>query len=55
MNTDRHGYQASGENQWLTQRVDEECRPKSVCIRVHPWFMNESLDFICGAKNHCAR
>ncbi len=35
-------------NQWITRRVRQTCRRKSVFIRVHPWFMTSSPDSNCS-------
>ena len=45
MDTDGHGCQALAKNQRLTQQVNETLGPKSVFIRVHPWFMTSLSSF----------
>jgi hypothetical protein len=50
--TDGHRYQAVAEKQRHTQRVSKTLSPKSVCIRVHPWFMTSSSNSNCGIQVH---
>jgi len=48
MDTDGHGYQMLTDGMRLSQRMSEVCNPKSVSIRVHPWFMTSSYGSDCG-------
>jgi hypothetical protein len=52
MNTDEHRYEKHAENGRVTRRVKEGPGPKSVFIRVHPWFRNSLSGFNCVIQDH---